>query len=163
LNLNGSLTKASIPYETLWSEDFSDEFFLKGIGNWLEGRPVGHDQSHVHSLASVKISRAAEDAGRYVAAALLEERPIMGIFDEGCMGMYNAIVPDEMLHPIGIFKERLSQSALYAEMRRVPQKEAQAVRDWLDRKGMKFRTGSDPATQLTDDQLSDLLAYLHTL
>jgi hypothetical protein len=22
----------------------------------------------------------------------------MGIFDEGCMGMYNAIIPDELLH-----------------------------------------------------------------
>jgi hypothetical protein len=155
LNLNGSLTKAGIPYETLWSEDFSDDFFLKGLGNWLEGRPIVHDRSHVHSLASVKIPRPAEDTGRSVAAALLEERPIMGIFDEGCMGMYNAIIPDEMLSPIGIFKERLSQSALYAEMKRVPQKEAQAVRDWLDRKGMTFKTGSDPATQLTDDQILD--------
>ena len=29
------------------------------------------------------------------------------------MGMYNAIIPDELLHKLGIFKERLSQSALY--------------------------------------------------
>jgi hypothetical protein len=40
----------------------------------------------------------------------------MGVFDEGCMGMYNAIIPDELLHPTGVFKERLSQSALYAAM-----------------------------------------------
>ena len=40
----------------------------------------------------------------------------MGVFDEGCMGMYNAIIPDELLHPPGVFKERLSQSALYAEI-----------------------------------------------
>ena len=43
----------------------------------------------------------------------------MGVFDEGCMGMYNAIIPDELLHPTGVFKERLSQSALYAAMQRV--------------------------------------------
>ena len=49
----------------------------------------------------------------------------MGIFDEGCMGMYNAIIPDELLHPTGVFKERLSQSALYAEMRTVTDAEAQ--------------------------------------
>ena len=36
------------------------------------------------------------------------------------MGMYNAIIPDELLHAIGLFKERLSQSALYAAMREVP-------------------------------------------
>src|SRR3984957_8154267 len=29
LNLNGSMTKAAIPYSTLWSEDFSDNFFEK--------------------------------------------------------------------------------------------------------------------------------------
>lgn len=34
----------------------------------------------------------------------------MGVFDEGCMGMYNAIIPDELLHPTGVYKERLSQS-----------------------------------------------------
>ncbi len=43
----------------------------------------------------------------------------MGIFDEGCMGMYNAIIPDELLFPLGVFKERLSQSALYAASREV--------------------------------------------
>ena len=69
------------------------------------------------------------------------------------MGMYNAIIPDEILHPMGIFKERLSQSALYAAMRRVGIEEAQAVRDWLDHKGLKFRTGPDPKTELTDDQI----------
>ena len=76
-----------------------------------------------------------------VAKELLSEKAVLGIFDEGCMGMYNAIIPDEILHPMGIFKERLSQSALYAAMRRVGIEEAQAVRDWLDQKGMKFRTG----------------------
>jgi hypothetical protein len=28
----------------------------------------------------------------------------MGVFDEGCMGMYNAIIPDELLHPTGVFQ-----------------------------------------------------------
>ena len=36
LNLNGSLTKAGVPYSTLWSEDFSDNFFLDGLRTWLE-------------------------------------------------------------------------------------------------------------------------------
>ena len=27
LNLNGSLTKAGVEYSTLWSEDFTDEYF----------------------------------------------------------------------------------------------------------------------------------------
>src|SRR3954469_12818708 len=35
LNLNASLTKAGVTYSTLWSEDFSDEFFLGGLRRWL--------------------------------------------------------------------------------------------------------------------------------
>ena len=79
----------------------------------------------------------------------------MGIFDEGCMGMYNAIIPDELLHDTGVFKERLSQSALYAAMLAVPDEEAQEVRSWLDRKGMRFITGPNPETDLTDAQILD--------
>jgi hypothetical protein len=86
---------------------------------------------------------------------LLAPKAIMGVFDEGCMGMYNAIIPDELLHPTGVFKERLSQSALYAAMRTVPDSEAQQVRAWLDAKGMRFKTGTDGAADLTDAQILD--------
>ena len=40
LNLNGSLTKAGVTYSTLWSEDFTDEFFLSGLRKWLAGETV---------------------------------------------------------------------------------------------------------------------------
>ena len=36
----------------------------------------------------------------------------MGVFDEGCMGMYNAIIPDELLNPPGVYKERFAVRAL---------------------------------------------------
>lgn len=71
------------------------------------------------------------------------------------MGMYNAILPDECLMPMGVFKERLSQSSLYAAMLAVPDEEANEVRAWLDRKGMKFHTGPNPETDLTDAQIHD--------
>ena len=77
----------------------------------------------------------------------------MGIFDEGCMGMYNAIIPDELLFPLGVFKERLSQSALYAASREVSDADARAVYDWLVKKGMTFHFGKDPETELTLDQV----------
>lgn len=69
------------------------------------------------------------------------------------MGMYNAIIPDELLHRTGVFKERLSQSALYAAMLRVPDEEAREVRAWLEDKGLRFVTGPNPETDLTDDQI----------
>jgi hypothetical protein len=67
--------------------------------------------------------------------------------------MYNAIIPDELLHPMGIFKERLSQSALYYAMTQVSDDEAREVRNWLDQKGVRFQIGSDPVEDLTDDQV----------
>jgi L-fucose isomerase-like protein len=79
----------------------------------------------------------------------------MGVFDEGCMGMYNAIVPDELLAPTGVFKERLSQSALYARMRTVADKDARAVYRWLIDKGVKFDLGKDDAADLTEAQVLD--------
>ncbi|HEY7617759.1 MAG TPA: fucose isomerase, partial [Terriglobales bacterium] len=153
LNLNGCLTKAGITYDTLWSEDFADQYFLKRLESWLSGKRVEHDSSHVQRLHAQPIAGEAKHAAHSVAEELLRQKAVLGIFDEGCMGMYNAIIPDELLHPLGIFKERLSQSALYAAMQRVPVEEARSVRKWLDQRGLKFLTGSDPATELTDDQI----------
>jgi hypothetical protein len=137
LNLNGSLTKAGVQYESLWSRDFNDQFFLNGLKRWLNGEPICHDVSHVHGLTEFRLPAAAEALAREVSETLQRDKAILGVFDEGCMGMYNAIIPDELLHPTGVFKERLSQSALYAEMQRTPDAEARAVRDWLDKSGVQ--------------------------
>jgi hypothetical protein len=155
LNLNGSLTKAGVAYSTLWSETFSDQFFLSGLEDWLHGRNVRHDTVHVRPLAGLNLPADARDLGAGLARQLKRDKAIMGVFDEGCMGMFNAIVPDHLLNPTGVYKERLSQSALYAAMRTVPAAEALAVRAWLDEKGLKFETGSNPETDLTDDQILD--------
>ena len=155
LNLNGSLTKAGIKYSTLWSKDFTDEYFLSRLRAWLQRGEVEHDTSHVRLLDSLNLPEDARSLGIELARQLKRDKAIIGIFDEGCMGMFNAIVPDRLLNQTGIFKERLSQSALYAAMREVPDAEAQAVRRWLDGKGLQFRTGPNPETDLTDAQILD--------
>ncbi len=153
LNLNGSLTKAGIKYSTLWSNDFTDEYFLSRLQTWLKGKTVEHDTSHVRPLDRVRLPAKAESLGVDLARQLKHDKAIMGVFDEGCMGMFNAIVPDHLLNATGVFKERLSQSALYAAMGEVPATEAEAVRKWLDAKGLRFKTGSDPETELTESQI----------
>ncbi len=152
LNLNGSLTKAGVRYSTLWSEKFTDSFFLRGLRQWLHDGVVSHDQSHVKDLALLKLPEQDEQLGREAARALRREKAILGVFDEGCMGMFNAIIPDELLHPTGVFKERLSQSTLFAAMQRVPDEEAEAVLDWLLKKGMQFQWGTAEETELTRSQ-----------
>ena len=96
---------------------------------------------------------AEAELGRAVAEQLVVDKAIIGVFDEGCMGMYNAILDDELLNPLGIYKERLSQSALWAEMQRVGDDEAAAVGAWLAEKGMTFKLGDDDASELTEAQL----------
>lgn len=152
LGLAASLTKAQIPHSLLWSKDFTDEWARAGLETWLETGKLEHDQSHVRPLPSLA-SNPEVDLGRALADQLAAEKAIIGVFDEGCMGMYNAIFDDELLNPLGIYKERLSQSALVAEMATVGDAEAHDVRTWLDRAGMVFHTGSDEASELTDAQL----------
>jgi hypothetical protein len=155
LNLNGSLTKAGVPYSTLWSDDFTDDAFLTKLKAWLNGHAVQHDTSHVKPLTATKLPAEAEQLGVTLSQQLKREKAIMGVFDEGCMGMFNAIVPDHLLNPTGVYKERLSQSALYAAMREVPDAEATTVRQWLDAKGLQFKTGPNPEIDLTDEQILD--------
>ncbi|MCZ7571292.1 MAG: hypothetical protein M5U01_22330 [Ardenticatenaceae bacterium] len=155
LNLNACLTKAGVPYSTLWSEDFTDDFFLNGIRRWRREGCLPHDTSHVRDLDRAALPPEEVELGRALARQLRQQKAILGVFDEGCMGMYNAILDDELLNPLGVYKERLSQSALVAAMRTVPAAEAQAVRAWLDARGVTFVTGPTPATDLTDEQLLD--------
>jgi len=153
LNLNASLTKAGVPYSSIWSENFTDDFFLAGIRQWLREGKIDHDTSHVRPLVPQSLPPAEFQLGTALGRQMKQQKAIMGVFDEGCMGMYNAIIDDELLNPMGIYKERMSQSALLAAMREVTDSEAQAVRDWLDGKGMKFITGPDPQKDLTHAQI----------
>ncbi len=153
LNLNGSLTKAGVRYSTLWSEDFTDEFFTRGLRRWLRQGSVRHRTDHVTRWRDVKAPRDSRRLGRALAEQLLRDKAIMGVFDEGCMGMFNAIVPDHLLNPCGVFKERLSQSALYYETLQTSDDEANRARYWMADRGMKFVTGRDAASELTDEQI----------
>lgn len=153
LNLNGSLTKAGVKYGTIWSEHFTDDYFRSYLSRWLKKGHAKHKTDHVVSLADVKLPSGVKKVGHALAKELRREKAIMGVFDEGCMGMYNAIIPDELLHPTGVFKERLSQSALYAETLNVSDEDAHAVRWWMGERGMTFVTGPDEATDLTDAQI----------
>jgi hypothetical protein len=164
LNLNASLTKAGINYSTLWSENFDDDFFLDGFKRWLKKGKLKHDESHVHTFRKKDAPASALRLGRAFAKQLRSQKAIMGVFDEGCMGMYNAIIPDELLHPTGVFKERLSQSALVAKMRTVTDAQARGVYEWMVARGMQFQLGADDATQLTETQvLNQCKMYISAL
>ena len=153
LNLNGSLTKAGVSYSTLWADDFSDAGFQEQLKTWLETGKLEHPLDHVVPFATSLVSSEEQKIGRALAEELQQEKAIMGVFDEGCMGMFNAIIPDHLLNPLGVFKERLSQSALYFETTQVSDQEAQEVRKWMESKGATFETGPTHEEDLTDAQI----------
>jgi len=63
LNLNACLTKAGVPYSTLWSRNFDDEWFLTKLKQWFEGSPIKHDASHVHGLGVLCARGCRKDGG----------------------------------------------------------------------------------------------------
>lgn len=153
LNLNGSLTKLNKTYSTLWSETFNDPFFQCGLRQWLLEHRILHDTSHVQDIDRLPLHNEDEAIGTDFARRFKQSKAIMGVFDEGCMGMFNAIIPDHLLNPTGVYKERLSQSSLYAAMQQVAHQEAEAIFQWLQKKGMRFRFGNDEETELTRNQV----------
>jgi hypothetical protein len=94
LNLNSCLTKMGVKYSTIWSEDFTDEYFLKGIRQWKQEGRIAHDSSHVRDLDRTHLPAMEAELGAALARYLKHDKAIFGIFDEGCMGMYNAIIED---------------------------------------------------------------------
>ena len=164
LNLNASMTKAGMAYSSIWSEDFSDEFARRALHEWVTSKRITHDTSHVRALDPGSLPAREAQLGRALAAYLQRTKAVVGVFDEGCMGMYNAIFDDEYINPMGIYKERLSQSALYYRMTTVRDDEAEAVFDWLVKRGVTFRFGTDEETELTKAQvISQCKMYIAAL
>ncbi len=153
LNLNGSLTKAGVSYSSLWSEDFSGADFRDKLAKWLNTGSLKHPTRHVTPFEKVHAPANARKVGQTLASELQRNKAIMGVFDEGCMGMFNAIIPDHLLHPTGVYKERLSQSTLYYETTQVSDGEAREVFDWFRKKGLQFKLGTKHATELTEAQV----------
>ncbi|KRB36877.1 fucose isomerase [Microbacterium sp. Root180] len=163
LGLNAGMTKMGKEYATIWSVDFTDDWFRDGLKEWTQTGRISHDASHVRPLPSLPDNPEVE-LGRALGDELLADKAIIGVFDEGCMGMYNAIFDDELLNRTGIYKERLSQSALYAEMLNVTDAEADAAYAWLTDRGMTFKYGEDEATELTRGQVQwQLKMYIAAL
>jgi hypothetical protein len=151
LNLNAGLTKAGREFTTVWSEDFNDELLLTTLETWLKTGKCQHQLGHVQLY--IQGDTGDEALGVSLAEEHMKRGIMLGVFDEGCMGMYNAIIPDEMLFSARVFKERLSQSALLFEMSLVTDIEAEGCLDWLLAKGMTFHFGPDAEKDLTREQV----------
>ena len=165
LCLAGTLTSLGKPYARLWSANFDDAYFYRGLEQWLKTGSIAHDTSYLHAVAAdhpvlgAPTGRLGVDVGRYV----LRNKEIVGLFDTFCMGMINGVFPQKALADIGMPLEGLSQSDLLAEMALVPAALREQCLAWYESQGMKFVFGSDPATELTRDQVLEQCAMLIAL
>ncbi len=165
LCMAGTLTSLGRSCSRLWSENFDDAFFLRGLRAWLDTGCIEHDTSYLHAIQrdhavmSTPAGKIGCDVGNYV----LRHKEIIGLFDTLCMGMINGVFPQQALCEIGLPLESLSQSALLAEMAEVPQSLREACLAWYEARGMGFMFGSDPAAELVRDQVLEQCAMLIAL
>lgn len=103
LNLNGCLRKAGVEFSTIWSKDFDDAFFRNGLRQWLKEEKIDHDWSHVRDLDIEGLPKSETELGIALAKTLQTSKAIFGVFEEGCMGMSNAIIEDYLLNAAGIY------------------------------------------------------------
>jgi hypothetical protein len=162
LCLAGTLTSLGKPCARLWSEHFDDPFFYRGLKSWLERGTIDHDTTHLHPISrahpvfDTEAGRIGTTVGRFV----LRNKEIIGLFDTFCMGMINGVFPQRALAEIGMPMEGLSQSDLLAEMALVPEALREQCLAWYVERGMQFRFGGDPATELTREQVLEQCAML---
>jgi len=165
LCMAGTLTSLGKDYSRLWSVAFDDEFFHRSLGAWLKTGRIEHDTSYLHDIdrthavMATPAGRLGAEVGRYS----LQHKEIIGLFDTFCMGMINGVFPQKALADIGMPLEGLSQSDLLAEMALVPRELVEQCLAWYQAQGMRFEFGSDPATELTRDQVLEQCAMLIAL
>ena len=162
LCMAGTLTSLGKTYARLWSAGFDDDFFFKGLESWLKTGAIEHDTAYLHPVdaAHPATKTPAWAVGRQVGEFVLRNKEIMGLFDSFCMGMINGVFPQKALVDIGMPMESLSQSALLVEMAKVPQSLREECLQWYEARGMKFEFGSDPAKELTRDQVLEQCAMM---
>ena len=165
LNMAGTLTSLGRSCSRLWSENFDDPFFLRGLRTWLENGKLEHDTSYLHPIDPCHPVMRSEAGliGRRVGEHVLRHKEIMGLFDSFCMGMINGVFPQQALIDIGMPMEALSQSALLVEMAEVPPALREACLAWYEARGMRFAFGNDPVTELTRQQVLEQCAMLIAL
>lgn len=162
LCMAGTLTSLGKAYSRLWSVNFDDEFFYQGLASWLTTHRITHDTSYLQPVdaSHPASSTSAWAIGRKVGEYVLQHKEIIGLFDSFCMGMINGVFPQKALVDIGMPLESLSQSALLVEMAKVPQALCEACLTWYEARGMTFMFGSNPATELTREQVLEQCAMM---
>ncbi len=162
LCLAGCLTSLGRSYSRLWSEDFTDEFFLQGLNTWLRDGALSHKTGYLRHIPPTHPTVAEPEGqiGRRMGEYILRHKAIVGLFDTLCMGMINGVFPQQAMINTGIPVESLSQSALLVEMAKVPQALRESCLQWYEQRGMAFEFGEDGGQHLKREQVLEQCAMM---
>ena len=81
------LTKAGVAYSSIWSEDFTDEFFLQAAsGSGSKTGRIDHDTSHVRDLNPAAAARAGSRTGPSAGRAAARRKGDHGHLRRGLHG-----------------------------------------------------------------------------
>lgn len=69
LGLNAGMAKMGVAYSTIWSVDFTDDWFKAGLRSWTSTWQIPHDQSHVRPLPRSRHPRSWTSVRRSPASS----------------------------------------------------------------------------------------------
>lgn len=154
LNHSATFARLGITHSKVWTDGFTeDELFIERVKTWVESGSITYPTDHLTDYHTIPNPKADDGGSINLAENILRTKRILGQFDPGCMGMLNAVISPDRLAAIGMPLELLSQSDLLSEMELVTDKEAEFVFDWLTQKHVTFHFGSNPAEELTKEQV----------
>ena len=110
LNLNGCLRKAGVPFTTLWSKDFKDPLFKRGLHEWIAKKSFVHDTSHVRlSLIHISELNVTEDSVMVLQNCGPKGYP--GMAEVGNMGLPPKLLAKGVTDMVRISDARMSGTA----------------------------------------------------
>ena len=163
LNLNGSLTKAGVKYSTLWSEDFTDEPFREEPANDGSRRARSrHSTNHVTPLKKVKVPGAERRAGRGPGRrSCAARRPSWASSTRAAWACTTPSSPTSCsTRRASTRNGSASRPSTTRRRRSATTRPRPSASGWTSA-GMKFVTGPNEETDLTDEQILTAVQDVH--
>jgi hypothetical protein len=153
LNHSASLRFFGREHSKLWTNGWQgDERFMSKLSEFAETGAVTWDVGrYLHS--KVETTPEQRSLGEGVAERILTERRLALMCGVCSMQMFNGLFPLDLVNRVGFGVEICDQAELLRRAKLVPEKEAEEGLRFCRDNGAIFHFGSDPATELTEDQV----------
>ena len=122
-------------FDALERDDLDDDFFLNGLKSWLDTGSVSHDTGHVRPFDAGAVDAEDRRLASEIASTCAAGRSSSASSTRAAWGCSTRSSPTICSLPMGVCKERLSQSALYYATKQVPEGEGRRIYDEIAPRG----------------------------